>query len=73
MRIIKSAGESGSNLILNNVEIEFDYKYLYGNPLINEGLEDYGDDPSLTPDLDPNDILSCMKSIRIGEVQFVSP
>jgi hypothetical protein len=35
MKVIKVAGESRSGLILNNVEIEFDYKYLYGNPLAN--------------------------------------
>lgn len=38
MKVIRKAGENGSNLVLNNVEIEFDYKYLYGNPLINEGI-----------------------------------
>lgn len=71
--VIKAAGESRSSIVLNNVEIEFDYKYLFGNPLVNEGIEEYEQSETASSFVDSNDVLSCMKSIKIGEVQFKTP
>ena len=74
MDVLKEAAKSRSNLLISNIELSFDYNHLYGNPLANEGLEEYGNFTSVSQiQPDPQDILSCLKEVKIGDILLQNP